>query len=66
MAEPLASATAAPSGGKEPTTTELQKKAEVVASPGPPAIKYPGPLLATVLYFALLLAMFLVALDMVS
>lgn len=44
-----------------------KKEPEATQAPpgGPPAVKYPDPLLGAVLTVALLLAMFLVALDMV-
>jgi hypothetical protein len=45
------------------TTDEDEKKA--TPAPGPPDLEYPGVITGSVLTIALLLAMFLVALDMV-
>lgn len=56
--------------GDRETAPELSKRefaqSVPVACPLALDISYPGSLLTTVLYIALLLAMFLVALDMVS
>jgi hypothetical protein len=52
---------------KDEGTVGEKGKQEATPSPqGPPAVKYPNPLMGSLLTIALLLAMFLVALDMVG
>lgn len=53
-------------GGGNRAGRETEKPEATIPPTGPVAVSYPGPLMASLITIAVLLAQFLVALDMVS